>query len=146
MHHEDRAGVNSLIRGLDRISGSGLPVLVVLSTNRLEAIDPAVRRRAADTFIFVRLDQDQIGKILSDVLGEAGFDSGQCSEIAAAMARNGDQKYGYTYSDIYHRYFPTLLLDSFPDRPVSVSRALELAQTTLPTPPFRGSNDDEPAG
>jgi AAA+ superfamily predicted ATPase len=47
MHHEDRAGVNALIRGIDQLLRKRLPVLVVLCTNRDEAIDPAVLRRAA---------------------------------------------------------------------------------------------------
>src|SRR5207249_1424067 len=54
MHHEDRAGVNALIRGLNSLTEQRLPVLVVLATNRLDAIDPAVRRRAAATFRFDR--------------------------------------------------------------------------------------------
>ncbi len=47
MHHEDRAGVNALIKGIDSLRRHNLPVLVILCTNRLNAIDPAVRRRAA---------------------------------------------------------------------------------------------------
>jgi AAA+ superfamily predicted ATPase len=46
MRHEDRAGVNAFIRGVDRI-GNGLPAAVIMCTNRLSALDPAVRRRAA---------------------------------------------------------------------------------------------------
>ena len=46
MHHEDRAGVNAFIRGIDRISNANLPAAVIMCTNRLGALDPAVRRRA----------------------------------------------------------------------------------------------------
>ncbi|GCC48790.1 hypothetical protein chiPu_0033182, partial [Chiloscyllium punctatum] len=46
MHHEDRAGVNAFIRGIDRISNAKLPAAVLMCTNRLGALDPAVRRRA----------------------------------------------------------------------------------------------------
>lgn len=46
MHHEDRAGVNALIRGIDTISNQRRPVITVLCTNRLDALDPAIRRRA----------------------------------------------------------------------------------------------------
>src|SRR6185437_12198531 len=53
MHHEDRAGVNAFIRGIDRLSNQGLPVAVIMATNRLAAIDPAVRRRAAEIFELV---------------------------------------------------------------------------------------------
>ena len=46
MHHEDRAGVNALIRGIDTVVAEGLPIMIVMCTNRLDALDPAVRRRA----------------------------------------------------------------------------------------------------
>ena len=54
MHHEDRAGVNALIRGVDDFATGNLPAIVVMCTNRLDALDPAVRRRAAVTFTFSR--------------------------------------------------------------------------------------------
>lgn len=41
MHHEDRAGVNALIRGIDAIQRDRLPVLVIMCTNREGALDPA---------------------------------------------------------------------------------------------------------
>ncbi len=50
MHHEDRAGVNALIRGIDDIAKSKLSGLVIMSTNRMDAIDPAVRRRCGSDF------------------------------------------------------------------------------------------------
>ena len=43
MHHEDRAGVNALIRGIDTVATERRPVLVLLCTNRLSALDPAIR-------------------------------------------------------------------------------------------------------
>lgn len=46
MHHEDRAGVNALIRGIDQIAAERLPIVVVMCTNRVDEIDPAVLRRA----------------------------------------------------------------------------------------------------
>ncbi len=42
MHHEDRAGVNAFIRGIDRIANARLPAAVIMCTNRLSALDPAV--------------------------------------------------------------------------------------------------------
>ena len=38
MHHEDRAGVNALIRGIDGLRRNGLPVLTIMCTNRLSAL------------------------------------------------------------------------------------------------------------
>ena len=58
MHHEDRAGVNTFIRGIDRLAEKRLPAVVILCTNRLAAIDPAVQRRAAEIFEFRRPDEN----------------------------------------------------------------------------------------
>ena len=52
MHHEDRAGVNAFIRGIDRLANARIPVAVIMCTNRFGALDPAVRRRAADILFF----------------------------------------------------------------------------------------------
>ena len=43
MHHEDRAGVNALIQGIDHIRNVEIPILVVFCTNRVQAIDPAIK-------------------------------------------------------------------------------------------------------
>ncbi|MGB3388704.1 MAG: AAA family ATPase, partial [Pseudaminobacter sp.] len=59
MHHEDRAGVNAFIRGIDRVANAALPAAVVMCTNRLGALDPAVKRRAADILTFARPDAAQ---------------------------------------------------------------------------------------
>jgi hypothetical protein len=40
MHHEDRAGVNALIRGIDQLRSDRLPVLTVLCTNRPMHLTP----------------------------------------------------------------------------------------------------------
>ena len=48
MHHEDRAGVDALLAGVDTLAGEAVPVLVVLCTNRERAPrpgGPAPRRR-----------------------------------------------------------------------------------------------------
>src|SRR5258705_6280940 len=56
MHHEDRAGVNALIRGVNRLANGSLPAAAIMCTNRLGALDPAVRRRAAEILEFTRPD------------------------------------------------------------------------------------------
>ena len=61
MHHEDRAGVNVLIRGIDRLARERLPGLVVLCTNRVDSLDPAVMRRAAVHHQFQRPTDGQTG-------------------------------------------------------------------------------------
>jgi AAA+ superfamily predicted ATPase len=73
MHHEDRAGVNAFIRGIDRLGNGGLPAAVIMCTNRLNALDPAVKRRAADILIFQRPDEAQRRAVLAEPLNQLGL-------------------------------------------------------------------------
>ncbi|MGO8656634.1 AAA family ATPase, partial [Rhizobium ruizarguesonis] len=75
MHHEDRAGGNAFIRGIDRLAERQLPVAVVLCTNRLTAIDPAVLRRAAEIFDFDRPGDVQRRAVIEGPLTELGFNN-----------------------------------------------------------------------
>lgn len=135
MHHEDRAGVNALIRGVDEFSSQRLPAAVIMCTNRLNAIDPAVRRRAADILEFARPRDEQRRIILAAALTAAGFTAHQIEALVQATGRSAQQP-GFTYSDLTQRLLPTLVLDAYPDRPLTFERALELAAKTKPTPQF----------
>ena len=135
MHHEDRAGVNALIRGISGFATANLPAVIVMCTNRLASIDPAVRRRAGDTFQFGRPNEIQRREMLSCLL-EANISESQIAELAKATGANGASSYGYTYSDIAQRLLPEIVIDSFPDRPVSFERAVAIVKRLTPTPPF----------
>jgi AAA+ superfamily predicted ATPase len=137
MHHEDRAGVNAFIRGIDRFANGGLPAVVVMCTNRLNALDPAVRRRAADILIFERPNATQRNDLLSRRLGDAGFSRADLETLVSATGPQPERAYGFTYSDITQRLLPAIVLDAYPDGPIKPSRAIELARSVLPTPPFR---------
>ncbi len=84
MHHEDRAGVNALIRGVDDFATGNLPAIVVMCTNRLDALDPAVRRRAAAIFKFSRPNDAQREALLKPLLEELGFTRQQIHSIVKA--------------------------------------------------------------
>lgn len=137
MHHEDRAGVNAFIRGIDRFANGGLPAVVLMCTNRLNALDPAVRRRAADILIFERPDATQRHEVLSRRLGSAGFGKTDLQALVTATGEQPKRAYGFTYSDITQRLLPAIVLDAYPDGPIRPSRAIELARSIAPTPPFR---------
>lgn len=137
MHHEDRAGVNAFIRGIDRIANSHLPAAVIMCTNRLRALDPAVRRRAADILIFERPNAEQRHAVLAASLGELGFSRSQIDAVVTATGTQDGRRYGFTFSDITQRLLPTIVLDAYPTKPVSPARAIEIAQAMVPTPPFQ---------
>ena len=141
MHHEDRAGVNAFIRGVDRISARKLPAAVIMCTNRLAALDPAIRRRAADVLVFGRPDVDQRRDVLRPALQPLGFTSVQIEDLVHATGASNGEGFGFTFSDLTQRLLPSLVLDAFPTDPVSPVRALAIAREMSATPPF-----EDPAG
>ena len=46
-HNEDRAGVNVLIKQINQLAANPVPIALIMITNRADALDPAVLRRAA---------------------------------------------------------------------------------------------------
>lgn len=137
MHHEDRAGVNAFIRGVDRIGNSRLPAAVLMCTNRLAALDPAVRRRAADILLFERPNEGQRRSTLASVLKPLRFSGLQIDALVAATGPQNGRAYGFTFSDLTQRLLPSLVLDAYPGDAVNPARAVEIARATVPTPPFR---------
>ncbi len=137
MHHEDRAGVNAFIRGVDRLAEQHVPVAVILCTNRLSAIDPAVHRRAADVFSFGRPNDVQRKAVIQVPLSEAGFNSAQIDKMVAVTGPRSKDDIGFTFSDLTQRLLPTLVLDAYPDRAITFERAVIIAQSLMPTPQFR---------
>lgn len=137
MHHEDRAGVNAFIRGVDRIANAKLPAAAIMCTNRLSALDPAVRRRAADILSFSRPNDEQRRLVLSARLEPMGLGRHHIDALVAATGPvRGTREHGFTFSDLTQRLLPTIVLDAYPTRPVEGARAVEIARAMAPTPPF----------
>lgn len=139
MHHEDRAGVNAFIRGIDRISVGRLPAAVIMCTNRLGALDPAVKRRAADILLFQRPDEAQRRAVLDEPLRQLGFSRAQIDAVVAATGAHGGHAYGFTFSDLTQRLLPSIVLDAYPVDAVNPERAVEIARGMAPTAPFQDS-------
>jgi AAA+ superfamily predicted ATPase len=139
MHHEDRAGVNAFVRGIDRIGNGQLPAAVIMCTNRLGALDPAVRRRAADILIFERPSEVQRHSVLIAPLKHLGFSTAQIDAVVAATGAQKGRTYGFTFSDLTQRLLPSIVLDAYPSNAVNPARALEIARGMVPTPPFQES-------
>lgn len=136
MHHENVSGVNAFIRGIDRLANARLPAAVIMCTNRYSAIDPAVRRRAADVLLFGRPDEDQRRQLLAPQLTELGFGASVITAIIEATGPRGERP-GFTYSDLLQRLVPAIVLDAYPDRAIEPPRALAIALEMRPTPPFK---------
>lgn len=93
----------------------------MLCTNRVEALDLAIVRRAADIFDFKRPNLEQMISILDCSLAGLGFDNGQVRGLAQLLGDSKGLGYGCTYSDLTTRFLPDVLLDAFPGSP-SISK------------------------
>lgn len=137
MHHEDRAGVNAFIRGIDRISNSTLPIAVIMCTNRLGALDPAVKRRAADILQFGRPNDLQRRIVLSNAFDGFSFTAKDIDALVSATGGNNGQRHSFAFSDLTQRLLPAIVLDAYPSKSVNPTRAIEIANNMVPTPPFQ---------
>jgi SpoVK/Ycf46/Vps4 family AAA+-type ATPase len=139
MHHEDRAGVNAFIRGIDRLAKGELPAAVIMCTNRVNALDPAIKRRAADILTFSRPDDNQRAAVLNGPLAQLGFSADQIKHFVKATGSIGERDYGFTFSDLTQRLIPAIVLDAYPTQAINPKRAFEVTKTIIPTPPFKES-------
>ena len=115
MHHEDRAGVNAFIRGIDRIANAKLPAAVIMCTNRLSALDPAVRRRAAEVMPLGRPKDEQRRVVVYTRLKSLGVGAQHIEKLVAATGPSrGKREYGFTFSDLTQRLLPSIVLDAYP--------------------------------
>ena len=137
MHHEDRAGVNAFIRGVDRLGNGKLPAAVIMCTNRPGALDPAVRRRAAEILMFTRPDVARRHEVLAPALEQLGFSPQQIEAMVTATGPREDGGYGFTYSDLIQRLLPAIVLDAYPERGVDPDGALQVARGMVATAPFQ---------
>jgi AAA+ superfamily predicted ATPase len=135
MHHEEVSGVNAFIRGIDRLSNQRLPAAVIMCTNRYDALDPAVTRRAAEILAFGRPDKTKRRLLLGPKLVELGFDEAEVEAIVAATGPKGGLP-GFTFSDLSQRLIPAIVLDAYPDRAILPTKALIIAEQMTATPPF----------
>ncbi|MDQ0930796.1 AAA family ATPase [Streptomyces turgidiscabies] len=135
MHHEDRAGVDAFLAGIDSLASAKIPVIIVLCTNRVGALDPAVMRRAAATFTFTRPDAQQRHAVLAHALDGLAIRPETIDKLVVLTGPSTGRP-GYTFSDLTQRLVPAAVLHAFPDRPVCDEDLLALAEQLEPSPVF----------
>lgn len=139
MHHEDRAGVNALIRGVDKVTENEQPVLIVMITNRAEVLDPAIVRRSAVQLQFERPDGDQRRAVLAACLAGIPVTDEELDRLVKLTGKEDHRPYGYTYSDLVDRVVPAAVIAAYPDRAVTATLLEEEIRKHPPTAPFARS-------
>ena len=136
MHHEDRAGVNALIQGIDHIRYTNIPVLVVFCTNRIGAIDPAIKRRAALIHTFTRPNFDQRLEVFNNYFSDLKLNKSELNTLSQITGENHLRTFGFTYSDLITRVIPHSVLNAYPDKALSFEVIKQSLEDIKPTPPF----------
>jgi AAA+ superfamily predicted ATPase len=135
MHHEDRAGVNALIRGISQLATEAPGALVIMCTNRIGALDPAIRRRAAAEFDFARPDEAQRAALLQSLFEGITLSSEHLTLLVDLTGPNG-RGYGHTYSDLVDRVLAASCMAAYPEHPITAELIAEQVRSCPPTPPF----------
>ena len=116
-HHEDKVAVNTLIQRVDSLRPLRGRVVVFLCTNRVAALDPALRRRAAIVEEFTRPGDEQRRELFATDLAALNMTEAQLEQLVRATGASSDMP-PFTYSDIRTRMYPTALARAFPRRPL----------------------------
>ena len=129
-HHEDRAGLNVLIKEIDRLARERAPIAVLLVTNRLQALDPALVRRA-HVIRFERPDADARRALFERLLQGVEHDEKDITALVHASERNPP----FSYSNLVERGAEGALLAALrEDRPLSAATLQEILGKIHPTP------------
>ena len=102
-----------------------MPAAIVLCTNRLIAIDPAVLRRAADSLSSSARTSRNENWSLKVPLVKRVFVK-RDRQIVAMTGPAPGNPVGFTFSDLTQRLLPTLVLDAYPDRAITYARAMQI--------------------
>jgi AAA+ superfamily predicted ATPase len=137
MHHEDKAGLNTLLQRIDGLRLSGRCIAVLFITNRLDALDPAIRRRAALRLSFRRPGDEQLAELFRQSVPEVDLSARCIRELVAATGAEAQKKYGatFTWSDVTDRLVPAAMRDAYADRrPMTAEDIIHHAREMEPTP------------
>ena len=132
-HHEDKVAVNTLIQGIDDLRRLGGRVVIILCTNRVAALDPALQRRAAIVEEFKRPNADKRRQLFAMDLEALSLTGPQLAALVTATgARDGQPV--WTYSDIRTRLYPAALALAFPHEPLRAEHLQTVADSMRPSP------------
>lgn len=137
MHHEDKAGLNTLLQRLDGLRLERLPVAAIFITNRPDALDPAVRRRAALELSFERPNAEARARMFRTLLPELKLAEDAVARLVVRTGVEAPQNDGvpFTASDITDRLLAAALRAAYvARRPLAVEDLMAAANAIRPAP------------
>lgn len=140
-HHEDDAGVNTLIQRIDRLRGR--PMAVLFATNLAQSLDAAIVRRSLASYHFDRPNPAQRAQVFRFLLAGIGISEQDIATFvqlteARPLPGYGRRGHRYTYSDLSQRIIPRAVEDAvFTGEPLTAQEVMAACQTIAPTPELR---------
>jgi len=137
MHHEDKAGLNTLLQRLNNLRLTRLPLAVIFITNRPDALDPAIRRRAAISLSFPRPSDEVRAEIIKTSLPELCLKPAEVAELVRLTGEQEPKNRGvpFTSSDITDRLLTAALREAYThDQKLRYEDILDQARTLGPSP------------
>ncbi|OJJ19945.1 hypothetical protein BKI52_15825 [marine bacterium AO1-C] len=132
-HHEDRAGLNVLIKQIDLLAREKIPLAVIMITNRLNVLDPALQRRVGLQLTFERPGNEVVLKKVFQAILE-GTDYQERDLKALAQIALNAQPF-FSYSDLIQRVAGQAVLQSIVhNQPFNITTLKKVLQQTQPSP------------
>lgn len=131
-HHEDRAGLNVLIKQIDLLKKEKINMAVIMITNRVTVLDPAIRRRTSLHLLFERPEGEKIEELLSKMFENTEYTK---KEFDALCSFIDSQSIPFSFSDLIQRAGKQALLNAIEnDKPFSLPIYKEILERTEPSP------------
>ncbi|CAL2105531.1 ATPase family associated with various cellular activities (AAA) [Tenacibaculum sp. 190524A02b] len=131
-HHEDRAGLNVLIKQIDLIKKEKVHMAVILITNRLSTLDPAVRRRTTLELTFERPNVEQLESVIDFLFEGQKIDLAERKKTLDYLLQS---KIPYSFSDIIQRVAKQTIYQAIElDIPFNIELFYKTLQTVEPSP------------
>jgi SpoVK/Ycf46/Vps4 family AAA+-type ATPase len=131
-HHEDRAGLNVLIKQIDSIKRANKKLAVIMITNRVVVLDPAIRRRTALHLIFDRPVSEKLDEVLIWILDGTQYSDGQFKKLKTTILKH---KIPYSFSDLIQRAGRQAVFQAIESNiPFDIHLFTEVLEKTEPTP------------
>lgn len=134
-HHEDRAGLNVLIKQIDSVGREKSNLAIVLITNRLKALDPAVVRRATQIVRFDRPDKEGRKEVFKFIFSGTEITSKDIDDLVKATERKDT---AYSFSDLIQKVAKQALFKSIEeDKAFDKNFYLKILEKVQPSPSIK---------
>jgi len=133
-HHEDKVAVNTLIQKIDFVRRFNGRVLVIFCTNRFDALDPAIVRRAAQIEEFARPSDKERHELFKMDCAGLEFDEDTINQLVSLTTPKKINGIPYTFSDLRTRLIPEALSHAYPKRKITYDDFVAATKKVLPSP------------